>query len=256
MKKYFITRLAILLPVSVAVTFFVLGFMIDLLTAPFLKLVSHMLAKYQVFIPIFKSTEFVTFIARILIIFLFCLLILILGVLGRWFLFKVFLNGGNSILMKIPFFGAICHTAKDLINPIISMDERKVFAHPLMARFPFKKSLATYIKKLRLLAKHYQEDPERRYKVIINRIKPYNIYFELVEFFLESSIHISEIHDDFYIYDQKQMSLLGQRTKRKFSYGDEMWVKIEKIDLLLFKIKWKIEQKVSKKQTLTIRKER
>jgi uncharacterized membrane protein len=140
MKKSFLTGLVILLPV--AVTFFVLGFMLDLLTAPFLKLVSHMLERYQELIPIFKSTEFVTFIARILIILLFCLLILILGVLGRWFLFKVFLNWGNALLMKIPFFRSIYHTAKDLINSIISMDERKAFVHPLMVRFPFKKSLA------------------------------------------------------------------------------------------------------------------
>jgi ribonuclease R len=114
----------------------------------------------------------------------------------------------------------------------------------------------TYLKKLRLLAKLFQEDPERRYKVIINRIKPYNIYFELLDIFLEGSIHISEIHDDFYIYNQKQMSLQGQRTKRKFSYGDEIWVKIEKIDLLLFKIKWEIEQKERKKQSHTRRKKR
>ena len=47
---------------------------------------------------------------------------------------------GNAFLMKIPFFKGIYHTSKDLIDSIISADERKAFLYPLMVNFPFKKS--------------------------------------------------------------------------------------------------------------------
>ena len=99
------------------------------------------------------------------------------------------------------------------------------------------------IKKLRLLEKAYIEDPRRKYNAVINKIKPYILSFELEDYYLEGSLHISELHDDFYIYDQNKIILQGQRTNKIFSLGNELSVIIDKIDLSLVKITWKIDQK-------------
>lgn len=105
-----------------------------------------------------------------------------------------------------------------------------------------------YQKKLRLLELEHKKDPERRYKAIINKIKPYTFSFELTEFFLEGTIHLSEIHDDFYLYNPKKMRLEGQRTNKVISYGDEIIVKIDKIDFIFSKIYWKTKVKETKKK--------
>lgn len=139
MKKSFITGLIILVPI--AITFFIFTFVLDLFTSPFLDLVRGFIGQYKKTLPFLTSDEFVTFLARLIILILFCLFIFLLGVLGRWFLFRAFLAWGNKILMKIPFFKSIYHTTKDLINAVISIDERKAFKHPLMVTFPSKKSM-------------------------------------------------------------------------------------------------------------------
>lgn len=44
--------------------------------------------------------------------------------------------------MKIPFIRSIHHTVKDLIDAVVSIDERKAFVNPLMIPFPSDKSMA------------------------------------------------------------------------------------------------------------------
>ena len=138
MKKSFLTGLIILLPA--VVTFFLLTLVLDIFTSPFLELVSKFLSNHKNLIPIFNSPVFVAILGKIIIIIFFTIAIILLGMLGQWFLFKAILHGANAILMKIPFFKSIYHTAKDLISSVFSIDERKAFVHPLMVPFPSEKS--------------------------------------------------------------------------------------------------------------------
>lgn len=121
----------------------------------------------------------------------------------------------------------------DEISKICSEKERNSFR---------AENSVTYIKKLRLLEKIYKDDPTRKYKAVITKVKPYNFNFEIREFFIEGSIHISEIYDDYYIYNPDRMALEGRRTNRTFAYGDELFVKIDRIDLLFLKVQWRIDQ--------------
>lgn len=51
--------------------------------------------------------------------------------------------------------------------------------------------------------------------------------------------------DDFYVLDEKNYAIIGQRKKKKFQLGDEVQIRVKKVDLdkrqidftLLFKIK-------------------
>jgi uncharacterized membrane protein len=138
MKKSFITGLIFLLPI--AVTFFLISFIFDIFTSPFLDFVTSFVIKYAGSFPFLQDPNVVSFIARIIILVLFCLCILILGFLGTKFFFKSLLSFGNAILMKIPFFKSIYHTTKDLLNSVISIDDRKAFKNPIMVSFPNEKS--------------------------------------------------------------------------------------------------------------------
>lgn len=131
-------------------------------------------------------------------------------------------------------------TNLDEISRICSEKERNSFR---------AENSVNFIKKLRLLEKIFKDDPTRHYKAVISKVKPYSFSFEIREFFLEGSIHISEIYDDFYIFDPERLVLEGRRTNKTFAYGDELNVKIDRIDLLFLKIQWKIEQKESKGKT-------
>ena len=140
----------------------------------------------------------------------------------------------DLITHRILFNEQPTDTNLDEISKICSERERNSFR---------AENSVNYIKKLRLLEKIFKDDPNKIYEAVINKVKPYTFNFEIKEFFMEGSIHISEIYDDFYIYNPERITLEGRRTKRTFAYGDELRVKIDRIDMLFLKIQWKIVQK-------------
>lgn len=138
MKRSFITGLIILLPI--AITFLLISFLLDIFTSPFLEIANPILERLEKIIPILDSPELRTFISRIIIILFFFFAILILGILGRWFIFRSLLSLGNTALMKIPFFKSIYNTVKDIITSFLSVKERRAFKYPVMVEFPSKDS--------------------------------------------------------------------------------------------------------------------
>lgn len=140
MKRSFLTGLIILLPL--AVTIWLIAFLLDIFSSPFLETVITFLTQFKNIIPLFKSQEAVTIVARVIIIILFCLFILLVGAFSHKFFVRSIVNLGNKILMKIPFIKSIHHTVKDLIDAVVSIDERKAFVSPLMIPFPTDQSMA------------------------------------------------------------------------------------------------------------------
>ncbi len=80
------------------------------------------------------------------------------------------------------------------------------------------------------------------YKGIISGVTSFGIFVELQDIFVEGLVHISEVGDDYYIFNEKHHSLIGERKRKIYKIGDEVVVtlvnvSIEKrqIDLLLVK---------------------
>ncbi len=117
-------------------------------------------------------------------------------------------------------------------------------------RISFKAEMSVvFLKKMRLLSKYYEENPERHYPALITKVKPHSISFEIKDLFLEGSLHVSELNDDYYVYYPEKMKLKGQWSGSSFGYGDEILVKVAKISFPFLKIEWKIlSKKKSKKK--------
>lgn len=94
------------------------------------------------------------------------------------------------------------------------------------------------LKKLRLLSKFYQEDPRREYEAVITRVKNFGISFEITALAIEGFIHISDLGDDYFVFEEKYMRLRGRTTNQLFATGDILFVLLEKIDLIEQEAKW------------------
>lgn len=70
------------------------------------------------------------------------------------------------------------------------------------------------------------------FKGNIISITPYGMKVRLKDFYVEGFLHVSYMTDDFYIYDQETLTLRGKRKRKIFSIGDEITVRIERIDEL------------------------
>ena len=89
------------------------------------------------------------------------------------------------------------------------------------------------LKKLRLLASWMREDPTREFEGAVTRVKAVGISFELVDLLLEGFLHVSDLSDDYYLFDAKSLTLTGQRTERKFSCGSKILLIPTNCDLIL-----------------------
>jgi ribonuclease R len=65
---------------------------------------------------------------------------------------------------------------------------------------------------------------------IVN-ITPYGIKVRLRDFYVEGFLHVSYMTDDFYQYNERLMSLVGRHTRRSFTIGKEVKVRIERVDM-------------------------
>jgi len=140
MKKYFVTGLVILLPL--ALTVFIITFVVDLLTNPFIDVVKPILGNFEVFSNgfLFLSKEqILQYTSRGLILVLLFLTTMFLGALTRWYTTHYFINLGESILHRIPLINSIYKTSRDVIKTIFQKDSTS-FKKVAMVPFPSKKS--------------------------------------------------------------------------------------------------------------------
>ncbi len=106
-------------------------------------------------------------------------------------------------------------------------------------RVSFKaESSVVTLKKLRLAQTQFQQNPQQIYSAIITKVKPFALFFEIPDFDLEGSLHVSEIGQDYYEYNPNRMSFKGKRTGKQFSSGQLIHVQLLSIDFLTRQTKW------------------
>lgn len=138
MRKYFVTGLVILLPV--VLTIVILFFLINLLTKPFIGWVESLFAAQpwaQSFLEYPGAQTAVHYIAQILVLVALFFFTVLLGMFGRWFLFKSAIRVGDVLLHKIPFVNKVYKTSQDIIRTVFA-DKSKAFKQVVMVPFPEK----------------------------------------------------------------------------------------------------------------------
>jgi len=138
MKKTFIAGFAILLPI--AVTLFIVGFIVDFLTTPFMGTV-EMIATH------FGSQEFAdthhtlfVFLCRITVLIGIFLFIFLLGFLGRRIFFRFFILFTQKLFSKIPIIKTIYRITKEISTRLLSSDKKTLFKATVAVPFPHEKT--------------------------------------------------------------------------------------------------------------------
>lgn len=82
------------------------------------------------------------------------------------------------------------------------------------------------LKKAQYMAERIGEE----YDGIISSVTSFGMFVEL-ENTVEGLVHISALTDDYYVYDEKFLSLIGERTKKIYKLGDEVRIKVDRVNL-------------------------
>lgn len=62
-------------------------------------------------------------------------------------------------------------------------------------------------------------------------VTPYGLKIRLKDYYIEGFLHVSYMTDDFYEYDEKNMTLSGRHRRKRFAIGNELRVRIDKVDM-------------------------
>jgi ribonuclease R len=62
-------------------------------------------------------------------------------------------------------------------------------------------------------------------------VTPFGLRVRLNDFYVEGFIHLSYMTDDFYQYNEKTMRLHGRHTNRSFRIGQEVRLRVDKVDM-------------------------
>jgi ribonuclease R len=80
-------------------------------------------------------------------------------------------------------------------------------------------------------AEYLEENIGNTFTGIISGVTEWGMYVEIIENKCEGMVRLRDIADDFYVLDEKNYCIIGQRKKKKYQLGDEVKVKVKKVDL-------------------------
>ncbi len=80
--------------------------------------------------------------------------------------------------------------------------------------------------------KFMQDHQDKEFVGVISGATEWGIYVEIIENKCEGMVRIRDIKDDYYIFDEKQYAIVGERTKKTYQLGDEVIVMVKSTDLI------------------------
>lgn len=80
-------------------------------------------------------------------------------------------------------------------------------------------------------AEYLDDHIGQTYMGIISGVTEWGMYVEIEENKCEGMIRLRDISDDFYTLDEKNYCIIGQKKKRKYQLGDEVKIKVKRVDL-------------------------
>lgn len=80
-------------------------------------------------------------------------------------------------------------------------------------------------------AEFLQDQIGVEYTGIVSGVTEWGMYVEIEENKCEGMVRLRDITDDFYTLDEKNYAIIGQRKKKVYQLGDEVQIKVKKVDL-------------------------
>ena len=103
------------------------------------------------------------------------------------------------------------------------------------------------LKKLQFFQEQLEQRNPQVFRAAIMDVRNYGLVVELPDALVTGVVHVSTLGDDFYIFDAAQRRLIGRRTRRRFSVGDEIRVFVARVDAFKRQIDFAIADQVSRK---------
>jgi ribonuclease R len=104
------------------------------------------------------------------------------------------------------------------------------------------------LKKLQFFQQQLDERNPQIFRAAIMEVRNYGLVVELPDALITGVVHVSTLADDFYRFDPAQRRLIGRRTNRRYSVGQQIRVFVSRVDTFKQQIDFAIADESAKKR--------
>lgn len=83
-----------------------------------------------------------------------------------------------------------------------------------------------------------------KFEVITSSVTNFGLFVEIPNLHIEGLLHVTELGNDYFVFNKEKQLLEGEKSKKKFRLGDELLVKLIRVDLELGKIDFTLIKKI------------
>ena len=98
------------------------------------------------------------------------------------------------------------------------------------------------MKKLEFFQRQLDERNPQIFRAAIVDVRNYGLSVELPDVLITGLVHVSALSDDFYLFEPARRQLIGRRSRRRFSVGDEVHVFVVRVTPLngrsILRLRW------------------
>src|SRR5437588_4430070 len=106
---------------------------------------------------------------------------------------------------------------------------------------------AVRMKKLEFFQRQLNECNPQVFRAAIVDVRNYGLVVELPDVLITGLVHVSSLMDDFYVFEPAQRRLIGRRSRKRLSVGDEVCVFIVRVDAFKRQVDFAITSEVPNK---------
>ena len=90
---------------------------------------------------------------------------------------------------------------------------------------------AAQMKKLEFFQRQLDERNPQIFRAAIVDVRNYGLMVELPDALITGLVHVSSLTDDFYLFEPARRQLIGRRSRKRFSVGDQLSVFVARVDI-------------------------
>lgn len=104
---------------------------------------------------------------------------------------------------------------------------------------------------------HYMKDHiGEEFDGVVTTVTNFGLFVTLTDLFIDGLVHISNVGDDYFVFDEKQQQLIGQDYGKIFGLGDLVRVKVAGVNMDLLQIDFELVAKLQSSQMNQSKKKR
>ncbi len=69
-----------------------------------------------------------------------------------------------------------------------------------------------------------------QFHAIISGVVKFGLFVEINDLHVEGFIHVRDMDDDFYVYDERQYAFVGRSTRKRYRLGDKVTIQVVRVD--------------------------